>query len=62
MSIPLVYLTKENYRRMDVDAPNSFSRLDSFDEQWGLLRFNENSDQITERCSYDTFSSMRESA
>ena len=41
---------------MDVDAPNSFSRLDSFDEQWGLLRFNENSDQISE--SYDTFSSM----
>ena len=54
MSIPLVYFTKENYRRMDVDAPNSLSRLDSFDELMSPT-FNENSDQISVH-SYGTFS------
>ena len=58
VSIPLVYFTTENYRRMEVDAPHSLIREDSFDERHGLLELmdgnNENSDLISVQSSYGT--------
>ena len=59
VSIPLVTLTKETYRRLQIDNPsqnNSFLRSDSFDEHFGIMNF-PNSEGSRSPSNYNTFSS-----
>ena len=59
VSIPLVSLTKETYRRLQIDNPsqnNSFLRSDSFDEHFGIMNF-PNGEGSRSPSNYNTFSS-----